>query len=357
MAVYDPVAEVEELKSEIERLRGELTTRNRRQKQLAYGAIGVGGQLLLGRDLVSSFRAWLEAKSLRNPLPSDETSAVFAAIVRRGFRVGMFAIVLAVVPAATTSGFLYWQSLIMKEQNTAIRRQLDLQQQEIERQTRDTRVARRARLLETFYDEDCRDVEADRHEAASRLPTSSRICRPRANARARQEAAIAYSRLELSVSRPPSLANADLAMLDFFQAGFNESDLRAASFHAGNLREAGLAMADLSGADLSLANLNWADLREANLAGADLKGASLMVAILLDANLATADLSGAILGGADLRGASFRAAKLAGADLAGANLLGARNLTQEQVNSAEGDSETRLPVELAVPGRWKAGSR
>jgi uncharacterized protein YjbI with pentapeptide repeats len=79
------------------------------------------------------------------------------------------------------------------------------------------------------------------------------------------------------------------------------------------------------------------DLRKINLRGADLRGA-----FLIAANLRGMDLSGADLIGADLRDA----------DLKGANLSNSIFITQAQINSAKGDSNTKLPISLIRPGYW-----
>jgi uncharacterized protein YjbI with pentapeptide repeats len=69
------------------------------------------------------------------------------------------------------------------------------------------------------------------------------------------------------------------------------------------------------------------------------------------ANLFRADLMGANLTGANLTGADLREADLFGADLSGADLSTA-SLTQEEVEPAIGDENTRLPAELNPPAHW-----
>ncbi|HET8682380.1 MAG TPA: pentapeptide repeat-containing protein [Micromonosporaceae bacterium] len=97
-----------------------------------------------------------------------------------------------------------------------------------------------------------------------------------------------------------------------------------------------------SGADLAGAELVRADLAGAGLHGADLRGASLRGAYLIGAGLRGADLRVADLAGADLRGA----------DLRRADLRGCLFLTQSQLDTAAGDSRTRLPASLARPAHW-----
>ena len=93
-----------------------------------------------------------------------------------------------------------------------------------------------------------------------------------------------------------------------------------------------LQRADLRGAFLFATRLGRAELRGANLSGAI---------------LSLADLSGAYLIGANLRGADLTMANLSGADLSGA-----ANLTQQQVNVARGNKDTKLPEGLEMPSYW-----
>lgn len=80
-----------------------------------------------------------------------------------------------------------------------------------------------------------------------------------------------------------------------------------------------------------------AKLRKANLKGANLRGALLIAADLREADMRVTDLLGA-----DLRDAN----------LSGANLMGCIFLTQAQVNSANGNRDTRLPLGLKTPDHW-----
>ena len=85
-------------------------------------------------------------------------------------------------------------------------------------------------------------------------------------------------------------------------------------------------------------DLIGADLRKINLIGADLRGR-----FLIAANLRNTALSGANLIGADLRDCDIR----------GANLENSIFLTQLQVNTAKGDSSTKLPASLIRPKYWE----
>ncbi|ANE47836.1 oxetanocin A resistance protein [Paenibacillus swuensis] len=85
-----------------------------------------------------------------------------------------------------------------------------------------------------------------------------------------------------------------------------------------------------------------ADLIGAKLKGADLRGVNFRGAYLIASDLREADLRSA-----DLIGADFR-----DSDLSGADLTRSMFLTQAQVNSAKGDSSTKLPLRLIHPPHW-----
>ena len=73
-----------------------------------------------------------------------------------------------------------------------------------------------------------------------------------------------------------------------------------------------------------------------------MRGENLRGAYLIAADLRGLDLSGADLIGADLRDA----------DLRGADLTNSIFLTQAQINTAMGDTGTKLPLSIARPTHW-----
>ncbi|UYY97824.1 pentapeptide repeat-containing protein [Peribacillus frigoritolerans] len=85
------------------------------------------------------------------------------------------------------------------------------------------------------------------------------------------------------------------------------------------------------------------DLIGAKLRGADLRGANLRGALLIASDLREADMRVT-----DLIGADFRDADLSGADLTGGFFI-----TQAQINSAKGDTKTKLPHSLRIPDHWR----
>ena len=169
----------------------------------------------------------------------------------------------------------------------------------------------------------------------------------------------------------------------FISRELHKSNLSLKTEESGSGIGANLSGADLQGADFTEANLEGADLTGANLLIANLTGANLRGAHLTDANLTHANLWGTDLKGADLQGADFTGAYLRGTDLTEANLRGAdhlqdvkmnyssikalprfnaprfnANITQEQLDKANGDDRTMLPDRLTRPAHWpKAEAR
>ena len=115
-----------------------------------------------------------------------------------------------------------------------------------------------------------------------------------------------------------------------------------------NLSDQWLVGEDLRNANLINANLRGADLRGADLRGADLSIANLSKANLRFAKLSRAYLKNANLRGANLTGADLRGADLSLADLSIADLSDATNLTQTQLDTACGTSNTKLVKGLTL---------
>jgi hypothetical protein len=126
-------------------------------------------------------------------------------------------------------------------------------------------------------------------------------------------------------------------VLELDDADLSGVDLADTNLSGLNLRFANLRRADLQNAKMGITNLTFAECMHANLEGADLRDADLLFADLDDANL---------------KDANFNGASLSYADLSGANLKSAKNLSQEQLDEARGDSATQLPDDLDAPSWW-----
>lgn len=167
------------------------------------------------------------------------------------------------------------------------------------------------------------------------------------------------------------LNEASLVQSDFEDANLVHASLFRANLQQANLSKANLIGAGLDGANLFRANMQDGDLGEVSLVAANLRGVNLIGAKLRQANLFHADLADAILSRADARGVDLRWAnldetQLDGTDLTeahleGADLSNALFVTQEQIDSARGDTTTKLPESdadgnaLVRPSSW-AGS-
>ncbi|SBW22204.1 pentapeptide repeat protein [Candidatus Protofrankia californiensis] len=181
--------------------------------------------------------------------------------------------------------------------------------------------------------------------------------RPAADIRA---AVQVLARLPVDTTIPRSdLAGANLTgPAALSNLAFNDhADLTGAWLDRVDLAGATLSMADLTGAVLAEADLTDVTLIGANLTGAVLVGANLTDATLIKADLtramlAQANLTNAELGGAELTRAMLLGANLTRAILFGANLVDAEWLTQEQINVALGDGQTRLPRGIVRPASW-----
>jgi uncharacterized protein YjbI with pentapeptide repeats len=132
------------------------------------------------------------------------------------------------------------------------------------------------------------------------------------------------------------------------QAALTVVGRRAEGIGRVELANVSIRGAKLIGADLSGANLLGANLARANLPGTNLSGANLYYADLSGANLYYADLSGADLRFADLSSADLTGAHLIHANLSRADLTGAKYLTQEQLDKACGNADTKLPEGLTL---------
>jgi hypothetical protein len=131
--------------------------------------------------------------------------------------------------------------------------------------------------------------------------------------------------LERSGHKPEDLpGTVNLSGSDLRGASLAEAYLRHFSFHSSNLREALLVGADFRGSNLYKTNFQGAPM-----CGADFRGTS----AIEDTNFDGCDLMIALLQGADLRKA--------------------KGLTEEQLQEAVGDENTKLPEGLSPPASWR----
>jgi uncharacterized protein YjbI with pentapeptide repeats len=162
-----------------------------------------------------------------------------------------------------------------------------------------------------------------------------------------QKADLQKADLQKANLQDANLQDANLQDANLQDANLQDANLQDANLLRANLQDANLLRANLQDASLQLANLLRAKLWGAKLQDAKLLGAKLQEADLWLAKLQEADLLRANLQGANLQKANLQKANLQKANLQGANLTDAQNLTQDQVQTACGDKDTKLPAHLA----------
>ncbi|WP_083898905.1 pentapeptide repeat-containing protein [Robiginitomaculum antarcticum] len=198
-----------------------------------------------------------------------------------------------------------------------------------------------------------------------------------------------HSRLVLSGSCSGcDLSRRDMSQLtlkggDFTDSVFNHSDLSGGEFDGSNLsgahfrraylirasgRDVNMSRATLSGAMLNQASLVASDMSNADFRGADMSDGNFTEsdfsgARFINTQASGADFSGAVFTLSELDHADFENAKFVGtrfhsaqfghalvsgaefsdADLSGADMSEVRGLTQDQLDRACGNHDTRLP--------------
>lgn len=134
------------------------------------------------------------------------------------------------------------------------------------------------------------------------------------------------------------LVGADGSGLTFIGSNFKKADLKQCKMQDANMQNC-----DFSDAKLGKGDFERASLQASNFYNTDLSRASLREANLSEACFDRAKLSGTDLSGADLTSAEFR----------GVDLSVSKGLTQEQLDSAKGDSSVILPADLTRPAHWQ----
>jgi len=130
---------------------------------------------------------------------------------------------------------------------------------------------------------------------------------------------------------PVSYTSPNRADVDSIRSGNHDCphcDLRGADLTNTCVKKGNVEGALFDNAKLVLMCMSYADFKGASFKGADMAGAN-----LAHANVDGADFTGAILSITSIKGTDMR---------------NARGLTQEQINGACGDADTKLPAGLTV---------
>ena len=134
------------------------------------------------------------------------------------------------------------------------------------------------------------------------------------------------------------LVRADGSGLNFNGSNFKEADLRICEMQKARMQNCDFSDATLGSGDFRRASLQASNFYNTDLSRARLRGAN---------------LTGACFDGAKLSGTDFREADLTSAEFRGVDLSVSKGLTQEQLDSAKGDSSVILPEGLTRPAHWQ----
>ena len=133
---------------------------------------------------------------------------------------------------------------------------------------------------------------------------------------------------------------------------FEEAELTEAIFEYASLCGAKFRAANVCNAVFSNADLMEVKFHNTTLIAAKFFNAMLIRAEFCNAWLKDADFSKAKLNGADFNGATAEDAIFKQANLFGADLTGIKRFTVEQIQTAQGNSSTKLPKGMEHPADW-----
>ena len=177
-----------------------------------------------------------------------------------------------------------------------------------------------------------------------------------------RKAELQGAKLDGATLNGSDLAQANLAGADLTRAGLERVRLTGADLdraklvrlmgYRTNFSGSKLVGADLTKAELMRSNFSAANLAGANFEKAEMQRAQLDGAVLTGANLSGADLARANMGKAKFGGARLEQARMFLTRIEGVDLSAALGMSQSQLDSACGDSQTKLPKGLKAPASW-----
>ena len=144
------------------------------------------------------------------------------------------------------------------------------------------------------------------------------------------------------------LARVEGESVNMADASFQDATLTEATFDNVILTNSDLQRADISRAHFTRSNFADANLTSASGANVNFEGSKFVNARFDHMNLRNAKLDGAVFHNVKFGNALLSGATMAGADFSKADLLEVRGLEQAQLDTACGDSETRLPIGLSL---------
>lgn len=305
-----------------------------------------------GKQKKRRFRWWLLKKSsvpifgtrLKNSISNaineykeyktvsvDTVSDVSSSVIWRITRIGLFAFMIAVIPATV----LIFQTKLLMNQNKFIENQNNL----VEADRRSSLVFVMSDVLSDFNDELKYKGSGGRNISKTLEARIISLCMAMKPYRFMEDGEliknpISPERGQLLFSLLQSDLGPESSRDILNSADFAYTDLRKVNLGRGvNLKYARLDYSDLTEVQMPAANLERADLKEVQMSKINLSDAILKRAKLNNANLHRAELLSADLTNANLYGANLSSADLSEATLWGTKFEGA-NLTDVILDNA-----------------------
>ncbi len=313
---------------EIAALRREVRALRRYRKMIrAQGKIlstlgGISTLVFLGPELSVAISNWLKSKKRdHDGIPLEHTANLIAALVRRVIRVGLIVITLALVPTA----LLLWQNLIMRDQYSALNRQ-------IEEQRKQTEIQQITSYFPMLLSGDRTQFLA----AVSYFSSSASITKEAISRLSRMllesEGKGACSALEALARLSPSRSLDDgmlvrdvtttlMPLIEFQKVPLGGIEIRELECEGLRLRRTGISQLSLRRSNLRNSEFLYVDLSGTSFENSDLRGAQFLDGVqwsseeagrsadFTDADLRYSffrdEVSSIVLNGADLSGALF----------------------------------------------------
>ncbi len=246
----------------------------------------IGVSLLTGKKLKTSIYNSLQEFNEQKKISLQTTSDLAASIIKRLTRIGVFALLFAVLPTT----LMLYQNSLLKKQNKKIQDQTHL----AEASRRSAQMFIMGDVLSDINTElNSKSNRRLSHTLVGRIVSLSRAMKPYKYLKEGQliPNEISPERGQLLIT----LCKSKIEPSFFVDRILQESDFRKSELNFANLDNAVLRDVNLKGADFSNSSLINADARRSNLQKVNFSGSDLEDANLSNANLSEANLTGSIL--------------------------------------------------------------
>ncbi|UZO81079.1 pentapeptide repeat-containing protein [Aquimarina sp. ERC-38] len=320
MSEQEYIQQLEAEKEQLQKRLNKLQAKKEKRKGFWAWLLRKSSTPLLGVKLKDSIQKAIQEYKVKKSVSVDTVSEVSSNVIWRITRIGIFSIILAIIPSL----ILITQTWLVMNQNELVSNQNQL----IAAERKSSLVFVMDNLLSDLSDE-LKYKPTDRNISPvleSRFAGLSRAMKPYADENNEEQGLISNEKGQLLYSLVQSnLGKQSLADIlnnsDFDYTYFKDVYVGRGAY----LKYAKLNHAVFSGAQLAAANLEGSELKEArlhkvNLSDANLKKADFSRAVLTNAELMSADLTFANLSGADLTNADLSESILWKSNLMHANL-------------------------------------